>query len=122
MFYRYYYKSLLKSTQWYRSLKLNATLSLFYAEDFTLLRENIPTVKKVTEHLSVASPEFGAEMYRKLSTMLITRENTWQNHNIKTAYKSSERKAKFNLSQLIIQRDATIHSLFIAADCCTCFG
>jgi len=35
---------------------------LFYAEDFNLLRENIPNVKKGTKHLSVASPEFIIEM------------------------------------------------------------
>ena len=77
---------------------MNATLFLFYAEDFNLLRENIPKVKKGTKYLSVAIPEFGREMYRKLSTMFATRENTWQNHNIKTANKSSGRKVKFKYS------------------------
>lgn len=77
------------------SLRLNGTLFLFYAEDFNLLGENIPIVKEGTKHLSVASPEFVTEMYRKLGIIFATRENTWQNHNIKTANRASERKTKF---------------------------
>jgi hypothetical protein len=52
---------------------LNWTLFLFYAEDFDLLGENIHPVKKGRKHLSAASPEFGTEMHRKLSTMFATR-------------------------------------------------
>ena len=76
---------------------MKATLFLFGVEDINLLRESIPTVKKDTNNLSVASPEFSTEIYRKLSTMFATRENTWKNHNIKRVNKSSERKAKIQI-------------------------
>jgi hypothetical protein len=43
--------------------------------------------------------------------------NSWHLLSVVTA-----RKINMNLSPLIIQRDATICSLFIAADCSSCFG
>jgi hypothetical protein len=70
---------------------------LIYADDVNLLGGNICTIKKPTETLSDTSkkcgPEINAEKTKYMQ--LFRHQNAGQNHDIKTANRSSENVEKF---------------------------
>jgi hypothetical protein len=74
-------------------LKLNGTHQhLVYADDVTILCESIPTTKKNTEALLVASKEIGLKVNAgKTKYMFMSHEqNAGQNHDIKITTKYFE--------------------------------
>jgi hypothetical protein len=79
-------------------LKLNGTHQLLaYADDVTLLGDNIDTIEKNTEILINASKEVGLEVnVEKTKYMLLSRQqNVGQNRDIKIANKSFENVLQF---------------------------
>jgi hypothetical protein len=79
-------------------LKLNGTHQLLiYADDLSLLGDNIDIVNKNTETLIGASKEVGLEVNaEKTKYMLLSRhQNTVKNNDIKTANRSFENVAQF---------------------------
>jgi hypothetical protein len=74
-------------------MKLNGTHQLLvYADDMNLMEDNIDTIMKNTETLTDASKEVGLEANaKKIKCMLLScHQNAGQNHDIKTANRSSE--------------------------------
>jgi hypothetical protein len=70
---------------------------LVYADDVTLLGDNVDTIKKNTECLIYASNEVGLEVNaEKTKYMLLSRrQNAGQNRDIKIAGRSFENVTQF---------------------------
>jgi hypothetical protein len=84
-------------------LKVNGTHQpLLYTDDVNLLTDVIPTIN--TETLSDTSKEAGLKVnLEKTKYMLLSdHQNVGQNHNIKTANRSSENVAQFKYLRKII--------------------
>jgi hypothetical protein len=79
-------------------LELNGTHHLpAYADDVSLLGDNIDTIKRNTETLTDASKEVGLEINVETTKyMLLSRhQNVGQNRNIKIANRSFENVSQF---------------------------
>jgi hypothetical protein len=70
---------------------------LAYADDVSLLRDTIGTIKKNTEALIDASKEVGLEVNAEKTKymLLIRHQNAGQNHDIKIAIRCFENEAQF---------------------------
>jgi ribosomal protein S16 len=91
-------------------LKLNGTHQLLvYDDDVSLLGGNIETIRKNTEILTQAGKDVGVNVLKTKYMLMSHHQNAGQDHNKKTANRSSENVGHFKHLGTTVENQNLIH-------------